>query len=289
MIDFGMARDFVLRNARLLDRFRFALLFEHGPAEPAVTALLAYRNADGGFGNGLEPDIRCAASQPVPVEQALHTLAGIGSFDDEIATGCCAWLETVTTAEGGVPFAVEGIAGAPHAPWWQASATASLNPTAGIVGLLRAHSIQHRWVERADAYCWTTLAARPAGIGPDDAVCILRLLESVDEADARADRAAEVFSWLGPRIRESLTALDPNTAGYVKAPLAFAPAPHSIARRLYSPEEIELHLDALEARQQSDGGWPITWDPPGPVAVCEWRAIVTIESLTVLRNYGRSW
>ena len=288
MIDFGMAREFVLRNARLLDRRRFAFLFEAGPVEPAVTALLAYRNADGGFGNGLEPDIRCEASQPVPVEQALHTLAELGTFTGEVAHRCCAWLETVTTSDGGVPFAVDGVEAAPHAPWWQASAPASLNPTAGIVGLLRAHAITHPWIERAKAFCWRALEKQPE-LGPDDAVSVLRFLESSPTAGEGADRVAEVFSWLGRRIRDELTALDPETPGYVKTPLAFAPAPGSIARRLYDSEDIELHLDALERRQDDDGGWPITWEPPGPIAVCEWRSIVTIESLVVLRNYGRSW
>ena len=40
-------------------------------------------------------------------------------------------------------------------------------------------------------------------------------------------------------------------------PLNFAPRPQSLARRLFSDEVIEAHLDALASVQQEDGGWPV--------------------------------
>ena len=66
------ARQFILGNARLLDRKRFAFRFEGGSAKDVVAALRPYQNVDGGFGHALEPDLRCAASQPVPTELALE-------------------------------------------------------------------------------------------------------------------------------------------------------------------------------------------------------------------------
>jgi hypothetical protein len=52
------ARDFVLRNARLLERQRFAHRFDGAPRDGVIAALAAYQNEDGGFGNALEPDKR---------------------------------------------------------------------------------------------------------------------------------------------------------------------------------------------------------------------------------------
>ncbi len=52
------AERFTWLNARLIDRLRFAHLFRGGAAAPVVAALRPYQNADGGFGNGLEPDFR---------------------------------------------------------------------------------------------------------------------------------------------------------------------------------------------------------------------------------------
>lgn len=62
---------FILRNARLLDRHRFAWRFHAGPANAVLAALRPYQNHDGGFGHALEPDLRCVDSQPVPLEHAL--------------------------------------------------------------------------------------------------------------------------------------------------------------------------------------------------------------------------
>src|SRR5215217_7323494 len=90
------AEDFMLRNARLLERRLFALLFRGGAAAPVHAALNAYANADGGFGNALEPDKRCADSQPIDQEMALHALHNVGI--DRVAIGrMCEFLQTITT------------------------------------------------------------------------------------------------------------------------------------------------------------------------------------------------
>jgi hypothetical protein len=59
------AQTFILSNARLLERHLFAYLFQGGDRQKALTALLAYQNEDGGFGNALEPDKRTKTSQPI--------------------------------------------------------------------------------------------------------------------------------------------------------------------------------------------------------------------------------
>ncbi len=55
-------REFILRQGRLLERRLFATCFEGAPATGVVDVLRGYRNDDGGFGHGLEPDKRCPAS-----------------------------------------------------------------------------------------------------------------------------------------------------------------------------------------------------------------------------------
>ena len=75
------AADFIWRNARLLDRQRFAFHFENGSRQDVVHGLLAYQNGDGGFGAALEPDLRDPSSQPVPAQHALEVLDEVG-FDE---------------------------------------------------------------------------------------------------------------------------------------------------------------------------------------------------------------
>jgi hypothetical protein len=277
------ARDFMLHEARLLDRRRFAHRFDGEPADDVVDALRVYRNQDGGFGNALEPDLRGAASQPVPLEHALRILEEVERSDREIIRGALSWLPTVSLPEGGVPFVLETVTLAPHAPWWVPTGIPSLNPTAGITGLLIKHGVEDPWVDRATAFCWRALDTRLEELGPDDAVSVLAFLDRVGDRE----RALAVFDRLGDRITNDLVALDPEAPGYVKSPLEFAPSPNSLARTLFDDSTIDRHLEALAAHQQDDGGWPITWEPPSRAAVSEWRGFVTLGCVGVLASYGR--
>src|SRR3954463_14700005 len=83
-MNFDNAEDFIWRNARLIDRLRFQFHFHGGSADAVVAALRPYRNADGGFGNALEPDIRDPSSQTIPTWEAFKLLDEIGRFLAEI-------------------------------------------------------------------------------------------------------------------------------------------------------------------------------------------------------------
>src|SRR3990172_12263696 len=105
------AGHFIWRNARLLERQQFAYLFAGGRREAVVAALGAYQNTDGGFGNALEPDKRCPDSQPVDAEMALRVLADVGAdeADAPMLRRLGDYLTSITTAEGGAPFALPSI------------------------------------------------------------------------------------------------------------------------------------------------------------------------------------
>src|SRR5262249_30417760 len=112
------AGNFVSSSARLLERRLFAFHFERGDAVGVIEALSAYRNPDGGSGWGLEPDKRDPASQPQDAQFALEVMDAVGALDCLLVPDLCDWLVTVTTDEGGVPFALPSLNDHPHAPWW---------------------------------------------------------------------------------------------------------------------------------------------------------------------------
>ena len=151
---FTRARDFVVRNARLIDRRLFAHLFEDAPRQPVLDALRAYRNPDGGFGNALEPDKRCPESQPVDAEVALGTLDLVGGSDDPMVHDVCDWLDRNADASGGLPFALPSVNAYPHAPWWRTDADPRpwINPTGAIVAMLTKWGVDHPWVRRGTAF-----------------------------------------------------------------------------------------------------------------------------------------
>jgi hypothetical protein len=276
------AQTFILSNARLLERHLFGSLFQDGDRQKVLTALLAYQNEEGGFGNALEPDKRTSTSQPIDQEFALHILDDIG-FEPSIALQICAFLETITR-DGGVSFVLPTVRDAPRAEWWNTETDnppASINPTASIAALLHKYNFRHSWLDRATKFCWEQIESAP-NVGGNDLLCVLLFLEHVPDR-ARAERTFDQIS--RQLLAGEYITYDPQASGYVFMPLDFAPSPHSLCRRLFDEATIRTHLDALARRQQVDGGWPISWTAVSPACELEYRGIVTIRALQTLYAY----
>ncbi|HYK95791.1 MAG TPA: hypothetical protein VE011_08020 [Candidatus Dormibacteraeota bacterium] len=281
---FAAGREFILREARLLERRLFAAVFEGADPSGVVDAPRGYRNADGGFGHALEPDKRCPASLPLDVEVALEALVIAGTADLPMMTAACDWLASVADADGAVSLCFPVIEGYPRAEhmtdWTYAPA---LNPTAGIVGRLDRLGVSHRWIDRATGWCWSRLA----GSFDEDAHAIgeVRIfLANVPDRERAATVAQSVPGWLASA---QWFRADPADPGYGVTPLHLAPTPDSPWRALFDDATIDGHLDRLERDQQPDGGWAITWQPPSQASALEWRGIETLRALRVLRAYGR--
>jgi hypothetical protein len=283
--DIDAAARFLAASGRVLDRRRFERLFAGGGARPVRDAVAAYRNDDGGFGHGLEPDGRSPASQPVAVELALRTLHEADAWDEELVAGACDWLEQTAPAEGGATFVAPSISGWPHAPWWQPEEglPASLISTGLIAGTLHARGVEHPWLTKATELLWSRLE-QLGPVGPYDMGGVLRFLEHVPD---RA-RAQAAFERIGPMLlQQGMVALDPDAPGEVHGPLDYAPVPGSLARRLFDQETIAAHLDHLAGGQREDGGWTFNWQAWSHPAELEWRGSVTVDALRVLRANGR--
>jgi hypothetical protein len=78
---------------------------------------------------------------------------------------------------------------------------------------------------------------------------------------------------------------DPWDPSYGVTPLHLAPTPDSPWRRLFDDDVVEGHLARLRRDQQPDGGWPLTWEPPGETAMFEWRGTETLRALRTLAAY----
>lgn len=275
------AETFIWNNARLLERQLFSFHFRSEERQPIIAALSAYQNEDGGFGNALEPDKRTPSSQPIDQEFALRILDDVG-FAAAIAERICDFLMSITTNEGGVPFVLPSVRDAPRADWWDTedNPPASINPTASIAGLLHKHRFQHAWLEKATAYCWRKIEELQNG-SEHDLLCAAIFLEHVPERG----RAEKMFQPIGEQIKKQ-TALDPHTPGYTFKPLTWAPTPDSLCRGLFEDSHIDVHLQALAAGQQEDGGWPISWPAVSPACELEYRGVVTIGALKTLKAYG---
>jgi hypothetical protein len=116
---------------------------------------------------------------------------------------------------------------------------------------------------------------------------IMPIVTFLEQAPERARAEAAMTGVVARVSAPGVVELDPDAEGYVHKPLEFAPAPDAPLRHLFAQAVIDRHLDALAARQQDDGGWPISWGAVGPGAAMEARGMVTLGALRTLRAYGR--
>ena len=280
------AREFMLCNARLLERRQFEAIFDRGSVEGVVTALAAFQNADGGFGCGLEPDKRDPASQPVDLQIALEALESVGASPMAMVLRACDWMSNALESEGGLPYALPSLNAYPHAPWWAVATgplVSNLNPTAAVVGQLLRMGVDHPVVGRGSTFCWAAIGAATSA-DFHEVKPILTFLEHAQDRLKSRDEIARVIQRVG---QPGVVALDPEAVGYVQMPLDFAPSPSSACHVLFSSAVLDQHLDALAARQQEDGGWPLNWETVGAGAALEARGMRTLKALRTLSAYGR--
>ena len=288
IVDLNAATDFIHSTARLLDRHRLAHLRGDAGADPVVQTLRAYHNPDGGFGHAIEPDMRAPVSQPVGVHTALEILHEVGAHDGDLVRAAADWLTTVTREDGGIPFCLPSALDYPRNPIWQPADESSIIQTAANAAALHALDAQHPWLEGAGAFVWRWLGALDfdsvdpsPGFGYEIrfAVGFLNAVPDGARADAALDR-------LAPRLFASgVVSREPG--GDVQTPLDLAPLPNSRARRMFSADDIERDLDALEAAQHDDGGWMFAWDQWNAAATLEWRGVMTIRALRLLAANSR--
>jgi hypothetical protein len=280
---FARARSFIHAQGRLLERLLFSVLHEGAPPESVGRIVAAYRNQDGGLGHALEPDLRCPGSQPLFIEVGLAALCAAGWRDAALSLAACSFLESVCDADGLVPMILPDALESAHASHMSAAGPAGLNPTAGICGLLHFQVIDHRWLRRATASCCDLLLAK----APNEAHVLLSASQLVEYLPDRkaAERIGEVLAARLGSARFFIAHAPVREYGLT--PLHFARAPGSRWRPLFSDAQIQGHLEDLLGKQQEDGGWPISWQAPGPASACEWRGRWTLEAVSALVAYGR--
>lgn len=278
------AISFIWENARHLERAIFAHHFYGAPSDRIIAILRTYQNEDGGFGNALEPDVRAPDSQPLFVEYGLNVLYASGLRNTEIAGRLCDFLASHADLQKGIASLLPSARKFPHASHWgnPSAVQPSIDRLIGLVGLLQWQGIDHAWLKEAVRVCLERALTTPF----DDA-------HTLGTAFCLAESTGKP---LGERLFDKLAAELPQVKffsfeapvkGYALTPLQFAPTPTSPCRRLFSTDIIEAHLDDLESRQEADGGWPISWEPPGQMARMEWRGVATVQALITLRAYGR--
>jgi hypothetical protein len=277
-------------HARVLDRRRFELLFEGGDAEPVLAALAAYRNPDGGYGHGLEPDLRAPESQPAAALHAFEVFADIAPVPTREAVELCDWLDTVALPDGGLPFAlpIEDATGC--APFW-----ADADPQAfslQITSIVAAHANRvaahdpavaaHPWLARATSRCLAAIDALETAPAAYELAFAVRLLDAAHDRDGAAPGLlARLGEYVPDDGRLRVVGGRPDETLW---PLDLAPEPGRPARTILDEAVVKADLERVAGEQEEDGGWSVDFQSYSPAAALEWRGYATVRALTILRD-----
>ena len=294
------ARGFVEDSGRPLERARLALQLDGGDAGAVIHELAQFQNADGGFGHGLEPDLRTPTSSALATTVGLQVLREVGAGEDHpVVAGAIGYLvNTYDATRKAWEIIPEEADASPRADWWNYANTAEafgrflVNPRAEAVGYLYEHSasVPTAMLVELSADVLNHLGGSAPRIEMHDFLCYLRLADAPNLPDELREPVVD-------RLRASArhtVETDPNAwNGYCTTPLDVASTPTSLLASEFAPQEIAANLDHLIASQTRDGAWAPPWEwgsypTAWRQAKREWKGVLTVRTLTTLRAYGRS-
>ena len=288
-IDLRAASSFMATHSRQLDRRRLQVLLGEAEARDAFAALDAYRNSDGGYGWGLEPDLRAAESQPAAAMHALEVFA-----ENAVVTPRCVelcdWLAAHSLADGGLPFALPVADRSGCAPFWADahSTVSSLQVTSQVVAnalLVGRHDpavAVHPWLARATAYCLDVIRSVDTAPHAHELMFALRFLDAA--ADTTPDAHA-LLEYLGRFVpADGCLRVEGGSEDEMLRPLDVAPHTGRPVRALFAREAIEADLERLARLQQPDGGWVVDYGSFSPIAALVWRGYATVRAVEILRT-----
>jgi len=281
------ACDFILEFGTNLQRER---LLYHFPmtagrftaANKNVLAALAhYQNHDGGFGHGLEADLRTKKSTVIATTVALQILESVDAQTSPMANDAIQYL--VGHFDNGNWEAIHAAANdAPHAPWWRYEAPVasgfSANPGAEVLRYLLNDRAMSTETPGLLAQAVEHIKSTPLEM--HEFLCFIRLYEC--QALTKQDRMALLPYLLSNGYQ--LVHVEPRDwEEYCLSPLDVVTHHGSVFAEFFA-DSIDANFDFLLDQQQADGCWCPNWSWAGEFPGAWKKAEVEIKAELTLKN-----
>jgi hypothetical protein len=284
------ARAFLAGNGRLLDRQRFQVITGTSDGAHAVLAALqAYRNADGGYGWGIEPDLRSPESQPLGAMHAFEVLAEIGPATSPVGVELCDWLASVTLDDGSLPLTLPITDPSGSSPVWldadptQSSLQMTAQVAANALRVARHDDgvASHAWLARAAGWCSDYIASLDAAPVAHELMFAARFVDALAGMDrGPVEGLLERLARFIPS--DGTVPVAGGAADEALRPLDLVTHPESVVRQLLAHDAVTADLDRLAKGQDPDGGWTVDFSSSSPAATLEWRGYTTVSAVAVL-------
>ena len=286
------AINFVIQNARPLELAVCKYFFENESNQTVVNELLKFQNADGGFGNALEPDSFNPNSTPGTTNDAITTLCRVNALDknSDIVKGIVRYLDSHDSFDENKKrwlFAIDSNKDYPHAIWWEKKGdgisgfTPSISLAAFMVCYGKHTSVYEQIIKEAYDYLENTDETSGDGLN-----CFLLAYELLKTNNINSIIDLEHFKNLLCKALNNCICKDISKYG-----IEYVAVPSSVFMGKYqefiTPEIkplIAAEKEILGKLQMEDGGFDITWKwytpyPEFEQARAWWRPRITIEKL----------
>lgn len=294
---FDKAVEFIELAGRPLERALYKYHFEPSSRDQVLAELAKFQNADGGFGNALEPDLRVPDSSAIATSVAFQVLREVSapSGSEIVQSGLRYLADTFNEDIGGwepIPWASEQY---PRASWWSYQEIAEgdrmptlaiANPGSELIGYFFLFDYDSPLIAQAYELVLDAFRGQPDEMEMHALMCFIRLAEMASSG---------ITGELLPKLRRSAELVSGRTAvdweGYGGRPLWFAGTPTSLLADDLS-EPIQNELDYLIATQSESGSWQPPWswgqyEDEWLVAKNEWAGWLTLRNLVSLKHWNR--
>lgn len=292
-MDKTKAKKYILQNARPLELAIYKYFFENESNQVVIDELSKFQNADGGFGNALEPDFFNPNSSPIATNDAIITLFRVNALnkDSDIVKRIVSYLESHNSFDEDKKrwlFAIDSNNDYPHAIWWEkkGDGISSFNPSVSLATFMVCYGNRTLLYEEIvkDGFEYLENSKKISG---DDLNCFLLAYELLRINSINDVVDLDLFKDLLCNAINTTICKDVEKYG-----VEYVPMPSSIFVGIYlelvTPEIKPLIIaekDVLGKLQMEDGGFDITWKWYTPYsneyeqARAWWRPRITIDKL----------
>jgi hypothetical protein len=299
---FEEIKTWMYRNARPLELARWQYHFENGNAENVTRFLEAYQNADGGFGNTLEPDSWNPESSPYSSLVAVDSIRELGIYDPRhpVVERIFSFLDSGKYfSETGWLFTIPSNSNYPHAPWWTYSEENNIqngyHVTGGLVGYIlrcgdKESSLYRKALSVADNMTDKLRRAENHDVHEIGAYCSLVRDILSAELTGRFD-CAYLVNEIRALVNSAIERDPEKWPFYSMRPSNYIDSPESV---FYAGNEeiFQKELDYILASRHDGGVWDISWrweEYPAEFAISRrwWQGFWAIRNLLTLKTFGR--
>lgn len=285
--------------ARPLEKFIFDEHFNNGSSINIVKELRKFQNEDGGFGHGIESDIRMPYSSPMATSVGVRHLSKLDNLTEakEMIEKAIHYFEQSFNAErNGWFIASREINDYPHAPWWHFNVDIGMtivdsnwgNPTAEILAYLYKYRqfVKTLDIDRLIDFALESMENKEEVNSENELFCYMKLYNILNgEVKERLKKSIE-------RAIPQVIAYDSNKwDGYVPLPLDFATSSEAYnfdVDETSIGDNLDFFVNKLETNGKIEPPWGKSfYEGDLKPAYNEWIGVLTLKRLKTLDNYGR--